>query len=545
MQILKFFQKHRFKLLTVFILLLAVGLRFFKLGVIPHGMTWDEAAIGYNGYAVITTRRDEWLQKLPISFQSFGDYKAPFAIYLNGFFTYFLGMKLWVMRLPFAIFSVVAVWQMMLLTEKFVKLGLGVNKERAKWLALLSGLLIALSPWHLHFSRAGFESGMALTFVLISINSAFMFLQSKKGLRYWLGAAVSLLSAVLAVYTYHSSKIVVPLLFLSLGILFHKKWFEKGRWKGLLLGSLIAGGSAYPFIYDSLFGNGLERAGTLIFYQLEGLQKIISVFISQFAIHLSPQFLLLGEVTTLRHGVENWGVLLPTTFIVFLIGVFSVFADKLKTKKYHWFAVLWILIGLLPAALGTDGVPHQNRALLALPGFILLAVFGFEFALKKIKNCKLNKEIRGSHGEKNILVQSFIGSFMVFQIVFGVAYLNHYYTDFAVDSADAYQDGLLEALEYVSNREDEVDKIIFTSEYGQPYIYALFVRRTNPIWYRGGSLVKYEFTDKINMGDLDRNNTLVVTGQKVGAELPIEKAVHVVRGLGKEVRLVIFDTEEL
>ncbi len=52
--------------------------------------------------------------------------------------------------------------------------------------------------------------------------------------------------------------------------------------------------------------------------------------------------------------------------------------------------------------------------------------------------------------------------------------------------------------------EKQVEKILFTSDYGQPYIYALFVRETNPIWYRGGSLIKYEFKDEINMDDLSR-----------------------------------------
>src|SRR5579859_2096178 len=74
------------------ITLLATFLRFYKLSEIPHGMTWDEAAIGYNGFAVFTTHRDEWLQRFPISFKSFGDFKAPLAIYLNGFFTFLFGL---------------------------------------------------------------------------------------------------------------------------------------------------------------------------------------------------------------------------------------------------------------------------------------------------------------------------------------------------------------------------------------------------------------------------------------------------------------------
>src|SRR3989304_5506148 len=60
----------------------------------------------------------------------------------------------------------------------------------------------------------------------------------------------------------------------------------------------------------------------------------------------------------------------------------------------------------------------------------------------------------------------------------------------------------------------EVDKIIFTGGYGQPYIYALFVRQTNPIWYQGGSLAKYEFKDEVTIGDLERENKLVVASNQ-------------------------------
>ncbi|NCQ11990.1 MAG: hypothetical protein GW809_07600, partial [Bacteroidetes bacterium] len=86
--------------LVLSILVLSIFLRFYKLGTVPHGMTWDEAAIGYNGFAIFNTRRDEWLQRLPVSFQSFGDYKAPLAIYLNGIFTYLFGLNLFAVRLP-------------------------------------------------------------------------------------------------------------------------------------------------------------------------------------------------------------------------------------------------------------------------------------------------------------------------------------------------------------------------------------------------------------------------------------------------------------
>src|SRR5258708_12008451 len=73
----------KYKLIFVAILLLSIFLRFYKLGSFPPGFTWDEAAIGYNAWGILTVHRDEWLSRMPLSFRSFGDYKSPLAIYIT------------------------------------------------------------------------------------------------------------------------------------------------------------------------------------------------------------------------------------------------------------------------------------------------------------------------------------------------------------------------------------------------------------------------------------------------------------------------------
>ena len=51
------------------------------------GLGWDEAATAYNGYGIVIVHRDEWLARMPITFKSFGDYKAAVAIYLDAIST--------------------------------------------------------------------------------------------------------------------------------------------------------------------------------------------------------------------------------------------------------------------------------------------------------------------------------------------------------------------------------------------------------------------------------------------------------------------------
>src|SRR6185369_5068180 len=96
----------KYKLIFIFILLSAVFLRFWKLGTFPPGFTWDEAAIGYNAWGILTVHRDEWLLRTPLSFRSFGDYKSPLAIYLTAVSEKVFGPTVYAVRFPVALASV-------------------------------------------------------------------------------------------------------------------------------------------------------------------------------------------------------------------------------------------------------------------------------------------------------------------------------------------------------------------------------------------------------------------------------------------------------
>lgn len=549
------------------ILLLATILRFYQLAQVPHGMTWDEAAIGYNGYAILTTRRDEWLARLPASFQSFGDYKAPLAIYLNGFFTLIFGMNLWAVRFPFAVSGVMAVLGMMLLTKEILEKYKIVKEEKVTVYSLIAGTFLAFSPWHLHFSRAGFESGMSLTFLIWGSYFLFRFFKDcdesickkksiKKVIRKTAYILFSSLFFVASMYAYHSAKIVAPFLAISIVFLNKEKIWMKlvARDKKTLRYFLILFTSVLfslfllkPMITDSLYGEGLARSGTLVFGQGLSLPELVKTISLNYKSHFSAGFLLLGKTTSLRHGDGKWGVLLPITFLIILRisikYIASLFSKKIeinkKIKKIFIFSWVWIILGILPAALGTE-IPHSNRALLAFPGFVLLAVVG----ISELYECLQRKSQNWENGQ--LKVKSILGTLILIHGITIVAYLGNYYTAFASDSANAFNDGYLEAYEYIIPYEKgldghkEVDKVLFTSEYGQAYIYALFARRTNPIWYQGGSLIKYEFTDKINIGDLSRENALIVAGQS--SDLPVEKADRLIYGSDGKIRFMIYHT---
>ena len=538
-----FFKKNWYFLSVILILLLAAFLRFYKLGVVPHGMFWDEAAVGYNGYSIVTTRRDEWLVRLPVSFQSFGDYKAPLGIYINGIFTYLFGMNLWAVRLPFVIISLIGILGLMFLATEVFK-----ENKYAKYYSLFVGFIATVSPWHFHYSRTGFDNGIALTLLIWGLLFFIKVLKSNFK-NYWASFAMAI-SFSLSIYAYHSSKVVVPLLFILIAVLFFKKiWEYKKR---IIFPGIIFIVVLIPFLKDVFLGEGLTRANVTIFSsQLSFGEKLLYI-LKSYATHLSPNFLLLGETTTLRHGTGYLGVLFITTFLLSILGVIALFRKQKKTKQsiknlsyYRLFFGL-LVIGLLPACIALE-VPHSSRSSLSFPGFVFLSIYGLDYLIKKIKLSQINKKMLGSHGEKNIVVMSVVGIILMTHIFFATLFFNHYFTVFAKESANAFKDGYIEAFEIAYSYEkgkgvEEVDKIIFTSDYGQPYIYALFVRKTNPIWYRGGSLVKYEFYDDINEGDLARNNALIVGSNT--DDLPIEKADYIIYGSDGKMRFQIYKTEK-
>ena len=99
------------------IFLLALFLRIYNLANQPPGMTWDEAALGYDAYSILKTGRDQHGAFMPIIFKSFGDYKPGVYVYLTVPAVALLGLNETAVRMPSAIFGALAVIGIYLLTN--------------------------------------------------------------------------------------------------------------------------------------------------------------------------------------------------------------------------------------------------------------------------------------------------------------------------------------------------------------------------------------------------------------------------------------------
>ena len=205
-------------LTVLLILLLAATLRFYKLGLNPPSLDWDEASIGYNAYSLLKTGKDEYGNSWPISIRSFNDYKPPLYTYLTIPSVALFGLTEFAVRFPSALAGTLTV----LLTYFLVKELFG---KKSSVIAAITALLLAISPWHLQFSRVAFEANLALFLFVLSV---YLFLRAMDtaSLYYYGGAAVAFVATM---YSYHSARAVVPLFLLVMAVIFRKRLLQQTR----------------------------------------------------------------------------------------------------------------------------------------------------------------------------------------------------------------------------------------------------------------------------------------------------------------------------
>ncbi|PWU24038.1 hypothetical protein C5B42_00780, partial [Candidatus Cerribacteria bacterium 'Amazon FNV 2010 28 9'] len=347
--------KHAF--LFKLILLLAIVLRVWSLiHFFPPSLTWDETAIGYNAFGIITVHRDEWLKRFPLVFQSFGDYKEPLAIYTTAIFEVFFGQTALAVRFPTFIAGV-----MLVVASYFLAPEIFTGKKEGKRIALFVMFLTAISPWALHFSMIAFESMIATA--LAAWGAVFLCWGRRK--QTWL--LVSAVCYGLSLYTYHSAKIVVPLSIL-LFLFVYRKEFQK-LWKSVVKFFVVLLIVCLPLLYVSVFGKANDRlSGSSFVFDAQGklkaVQEIVPTFISHYMVHFSPSYLLLGGENTYRQSNMKDGILSPLEAMLIVIALVSMVVDK--KRRAFWPLIAFILISVIPATLGND-VPHANRGLMGLP----------------------------------------------------------------------------------------------------------------------------------------------------------------------------------
>ncbi|MGB9911226.1 MAG: glycosyltransferase family 39 protein [Microgenomates group bacterium] len=461
------------KIFLTLIILLAGFLRLWELDKFPIGLNADEAAIGYNAYSLILTGKDEHGNFWPIHFKSFADYKPGGYFYLVLPFVKILGLNEWAVRLPSALIGIGGILGIFLLVKEIF----GNQK-----LALISALFLAISPWHIHFSRGGWETNIASTFILFGV---YFFLRALKEPKFFI---FSFLFWVFSLYTYHSPRIIIPLLGLNLIVFFKRHIFLKKNFKHFLIGGIIAGLISIPLLVDFFGPAGTARfSGLSLFSDIGPYSLILSLrgehqnsneflarilhnrpfiygiqFLKNYLSFFDGNFLFLIGDRVERNNSSAVGEMYFLDLIFIFAGIYFFFRKKPK----NWFLpFVWLLIAPIAGAL-TFQVPSALRAHNMVFPLIIISAYGFFNLLNLFKSKFLN---------------SFICLFLSALLFWNFFYFLHqYFVHYPKTSPQAWEYGFRELVEYLKPIKDNYSKIYVTEKYDQPYILFLFYLQYPP-----------------------------------------------------------------
>lgn len=489
------------KIILLLIIALALFLRFWKISsFLP--LNRDEAAIGYNAYSLLKTSKDEWGEFLPLSFKSFGDYKMPGYIYAAILPIKIFGLTEFAVRFWSAVGGAAAVASLYYLSLWILK-RLKIAKNKEKLFALLAAFILAVNPWHLYFSRVGFEANLNLTFFLVGL-TAFVYGFKK---RYLL--PISSLSFVLMFYTYSSSFIFLPPFLLLTFVIFRKDLVKKrpnsafaglglcgNIWLFLSLIIFLAGAThatwsvwqvskakanitifSDPTILDSFNRTRSEAFMRSPLWSRAWLNKpffYFRIFISKYLSSFSPKFLFFSGGSHPWHQIPDMGNFYWTDLIFILLGLWLLLS--IKADKVKWLILSWLLISPLPSAITVDA-PHATRMLQIVPVIVIVIVMG----LLQFWGWLLNKARWFKKGLVPLLI--FLYFFQIGR--FGCLYI----FDYPKKLPSLLMPGINKAIQWVENQgEDRL--VIFSKPSDFPYIYIAFYRQLNPDYFQQNAVWK-------------------------------------------------------
>src|SRR3989344_5390675 len=345
------------KIVFVFlILIIAAGLRLYKLPSSPPGLYPDEAMNGNNVLESLET--GDW--KIFYR-ENFG--REGLFINLQGLSVAAFGNESWALRLPSTIIGIFTVLCVYLLAKVLF------NNET---LALLASFFLATSFWHIIFSRIGFRAILAPFFLTWALYFLFKSLNAKYyktcavtgGLFYGLGfhsyiayRATPLLIAIAGYFLYknysliRSNKRIVLAIFtisailaiLPLGIYFFQNPQD------------FFGRTASISIFDS---PSPIRALALNLLKTAGMFNVAGDF-------------------NWRHNLAGRPELFWPIGICFLVGIFiSIKETMKKCFSPELILLAWLAIGLLPVILSNEGLPHALRSIIVIPPVFILSAIG-------------------------------------------------------------------------------------------------------------------------------------------------------------------------
>lgn len=456
--------KNVHKILFGIILVFSIFFRFWHLSSLPSGLNWDEISHGYNAYSLLNTGRDQWDQSWPIfNFRAYGDYPTTANLYFTIPSIAIFGLNAFSIRLPAVVFGLLFVIFNYLLAKLIFK-----NEK----LALFNMFLSALSPWSLFSSRAVFQSNLSQFFYIAGIYYFYKSLLKSKN------AYLSSLFFGISLYSYHNTRIAVPLLLIFFVIYYWHQIKNKTHLYALLIFLVLAVPNLLNlFSPESQARNrwvGIINPNSINLINeerrlFEGpaiLNRAINNKVLYFSKQLAINYIdMLNPIPLFFQGSSNYQFNPPKTGLLFIILLPLFYLGIFRLRQF----IIPFLISLLPASLTVGDFP-SIRATIALPFYFLAISYGLSF----IKNKKIIYLV-----------------VLIFLLEFALYWSK--YLQYNENYSQNWQYGYQEMVLKLKANYSKYDNIYVTKKYGEAHEFILFYWPWNPSQYQNDVRKKWDF----------------------------------------------------
>jgi 4-amino-4-deoxy-L-arabinose transferase-like glycosyltransferase len=489
-------RKNKELILLLIILAIAVFFRFWQLNLIPPGLYPD---VAMNGNDALNTLKTHDFKV----FYPENNGREGMMMWLIAFSFLVLGVSVWSIKVAAAVIGVFTVWGLYLLAKELFS---ELSDNASQTIALLTSFFLAISFWHVDFSRIGFRA-VLLPFVLVF--SFYFLFRGFRINRIWSFVWAGLFFGA-GFYTYTPFRLAV----LILPFVFLPCWFfykNLGLKRQFLLYAscflLVVFFAALPIgIYFLLHSQDfISRAAP------------VSVFAAANPVKEFGKSLILHLGMFNIHGDQNWRhnfagqpeLLLPVG-ILFLTGFFFSIKKLItyfKSRNYSSLSVYcllfgWFFVMLLPGILTFEGIPHSLRVIGVIPPV---------FIFSGLAAWKIYEFLRqGNVNQKLLIFTCFL-----FLAALAVAQYNKYFVAWANNDnvKNAFNQNYADIGYFLNSLAPDVKKYVIVNEPGNP-LYGISIPAQSPMFIESAKFgapratyLKFEDLNQVQPGP---NETVIV-----------------------------------
>jgi len=443
------------------ILVIATFFRLWQLDLVPPGLYPDEALNGNDALDLL----QEGKFKL---FYPENNGREGLFVWLIALSFSIFGASVWAIKIVPAIFGILTVLGVYFLAKELFR---KCNENCSRCIGLLASFFLAISFWHINFSRIGFRAILVPFLLVFGFYFLFRGLRTKKALQF----IASGIFFGLGFYTYISYRFVVLLLAIILIPKIYKKRKLQRKYLSLIslfliFTFLVALPIGIYFLQNpqDFFG---RAAGVSVFAQENPIYEIGKSLI----LHLG-MFNFYGDGNW-RHNFAGSPVLLWPIGIFFLIGlVLSIkeLISVIKKKGFRFsaeggpaggwhtsgFLIAWFLIMLLPGILSYEGIPHALRVIGVIPVAYILAGLGA---------CWLFRKTKCFFKTKNQVIAFYLCLSVLF-LAISCSQFNKYFYQWGKrpETEGAFSKNYVEVGNYLNSLPDDIEKYVIVNQAGVP-----------------------------------------------------------------------------